>query len=106
MTEKSCSALRTVLMVDSVEAITPNPTRKPLLRPRVNGGSIRQLAVKAGVKYGDLRNRAYLFLNSLYALQFRTIMKRSEGRLFATADLTCGVMRVGCLNCWPPWTTR
>src|SRR4029077_9097751 len=78
--EELGSALRAILMIDSVKSIATNSLRKPFVRAGIDGRCFRQSAVKTGVEHGDLENRAHMFLDDLDPFQLGAIVERRKGR--------------------------
>src|SRR5258707_2424190 len=73
-----CGALRAILVIDAVKSIATNPPREPFERTGVDGGGLRQSAVKAGIEDSDLENRAKAFLDDVDPFQLGAIVERRK----------------------------
>src|SRR5438128_8403153 len=78
LAEELCSALRAILMTDSVKSVTTNPLFEPFIRARIYSGRFRQPAVKAGVEHSHLKNCPDTFLDDFDPLQLGAIMEWRE----------------------------
>ncbi len=65
-------------MIDAVKSIATNALREPFERTGVDGGGLRQSAVKAGIEDSDLENRAKAFLDDVDPFQLGAIVERRK----------------------------
>src|SRR6266478_235266 len=88
------SASRAILMIDSVKTKFANSLLHPFVGAGINGGGIRQTAVKAGIEYRELRHRAATFFKKGFderdTVEFQTIVQRREGGHFFYRGLYVG----------------
>ena len=73
------SAMRAILVIDAVKAITANVAFEPLVGPGINFCSQRQGAMKSGVEDRDLLVFGEQFLGQFNALQSGGIVKWGDG---------------------------
>src|SRR5437667_6418719 len=72
-------ASSTVLVINSMKAVTPNPALQPFVRPRINNGLGWQGAVESSIENGDLASVSEQLFDQLNALQPSLVMKRGAG---------------------------
>src|ERR1700692_2176360 len=76
--EKLRCALRTILMIDSVESKTAYALRQPFIRTGVNKRCIGQGTVESGIEHCDLGDGSEFLFDESDAFEFHAIMKRGE----------------------------
>ena len=76
--QKLCSAVRAILMIYAMKAVTPDAAFVPFVRAWIDLSFERQIVVKSRVEYCDLQRLRKQFLNQFDALQPGLIVKRSD----------------------------
>src|SRR2546425_9193219 len=83
--QKLCSAVRAILMIYAVKAVTPDTVVVPSVRPRINDSVQRHGAMKSSIEDGDLASVGKQLLNEFDALQSGLICKGAIAETSAIA---------------------
>ena len=78
LAEQLRGALGAILMIDSVKSVAANSFRQPFIRSGIDERGSGQVAVKAGVEHGDLRDGSKSLFDDVDSFELGAIMQRRK----------------------------